>query len=287
MPVNASLTTTAAGKYGLFKAQMDAWVTLREDVHTKYAAYLVLKEVVTATGQLFRTEIQTVKRLNARLTGTTAFVTHGNLTDLYADKWKVVFGSEIPALVPDMQPTGVDATAIAANLLLTYKHMLPTSYAAAGRLAAADTSKYSKWLVAVKADADADKAHKDAKALWDTATQAVVDQKAVKDKATTELAAIDKIYGAVGAAGKTGALKKVEDDKKIDTKKAFDDAVIVTGTYSGKFDTAKKNSSDAAALQLTKDAYTAIKTARKLANDAVKATTAALKADKDARAVLK
>jgi len=62
LPVNASLTTTAAGKYGLFKAQMDAWVLLRVNVHTKYAAYLVLKEVVTATGQLFRTEIQTVKR---------------------------------------------------------------------------------------------------------------------------------------------------------------------------------------------------------------------------------
>jgi len=62
LPLNASLTTTSAGKYGLFKAQMDAWIVKRVDVHTKYAAYLVLKEVVTATGQLFRTEIQTVKR---------------------------------------------------------------------------------------------------------------------------------------------------------------------------------------------------------------------------------
>lgn len=74
LPVNAE-TTLGNGNtptYKLFKAQMDAWVTLRVNVHTKYAAYLVLKEVVTATGQLFRTEIQTVKRLNARLTGTTA-----------------------------------------------------------------------------------------------------------------------------------------------------------------------------------------------------------------------
>jgi len=203
------------------------------------------------------------------------------LTDLYATKWREVYGtvrSEIPALVTDMG-VGVDAD--------TYKHMLPTSYAAAGRLASGDGSKYSEWLVAVKADADADKAHKDAKALWDTATQAVVDQKAVKDKATTELAAIDKIYGAVGAAGKTGALKKVEDDKKIDTKKAFDDAVLATSSYSVKFDTAKKNSEVAAEAKLTTEAYTAIKTARELANDAVKATTAALKADKDARAELK
>jgi len=62
LPVNASLTTTSTGKYGLFKAQMDAWIVKRVEVHKSYAAYLVLKEVVTATGQLFRTEIQTVKR---------------------------------------------------------------------------------------------------------------------------------------------------------------------------------------------------------------------------------
>jgi hypothetical protein len=64
LPVNAetNLTDGSTPKYKLFKAQMDAWVLKRVDVHTKYAAYLVLKEVVTATGQLFRTEIQTVKR---------------------------------------------------------------------------------------------------------------------------------------------------------------------------------------------------------------------------------
>lgn len=166
----------------------------------------------------------------------------------------------------------------------TYKHMLPKSNSLATQR---PTGKYSEWLAAVKADADADKAHKDAKALWDTATQAVVDQKAVKEKAVAEFAAIDKIYGAAGVTGKTGQDKKVEDDKKTETLKVWNAAKGVTTEYSGKFDTAKKNSSDAAALQLTKDAYTAIKTARKLANDAVKATTAALKADKDARAVLK
>jgi len=204
------------------------------------------------------------------------------LTDFYAQKWRAVYGtvrSEIPALVTDMG-VGVDAD--------TYKHMLPTSYAAAGRLASTDTSKYSLWLVAVKADADADKAHKDAQALWNTATTAVAAQKLVQGKAAAELVAINKIYDVeAGAAGKTGALKKVEDGAKVNTKKAFDDAVSATSTFKGNFDTAKKNSDDAAKASLTTAAYTAIKTARDLADTAVKATTAALKADKDARAELK
>lgn len=204
------------------------------------------------------------------------------MTDFYAQKWRAVYGtvrSEIPALVTDMG-VGVDAD--------TYKHMLPTSYAAAGRLASGDGSKYSEWLVAVKADADADKAHKDAQALWNTATTAVAAQKLVQGKAAAELVAINKIYDVeAGAAGKTGALKKVEDDEKKKTAKDVEAAKEVTTEYSGKFDTAKKNSEVAAEAKLTTEAYTAIKTARELANDAVKATTAALKADKDARAELK
>jgi len=64
-------------------------------MYVTYSDYLVLKEVVTATGKLFRKEKDTVLRNAARLTGVKGTDnTNGNLTDLYETQWRIIYGAK-------------------------------------------------------------------------------------------------------------------------------------------------------------------------------------------------
>lgn len=171
---------------------MALWVTSRVDVHTKYSDYLVLKEVVTNTGNKFRAEKVAVSRNEARLTGT-GTNTNGNLTAMYETKWREVYGavqSEIPAIVAEMS-VGWNANATAD---MSYKNTLPKAPTISG------TGKYALWVAAAKAEADADAAYKAQKVIYDTAVQAVADQVEVLAKATAELTAITLVHGPTSSA---------------------------------------------------------------------------------------
>lgn len=133
-------------------------------MYAKYSDYLVLKEVVTATGKLFRKERDTVSRNAARLTGVKGTDnTNGNLTDLYETEWRKIYGakqSEIPVVPADMS----------AN---TYTHMAPKTLV---HPLVADTGKYALWVKATKAEADAKKAWDAAKVIYDAQVQTRIRQ---------------------------------------------------------------------------------------------------------------
>lgn len=241
-------------------------------MYVTYNNYLVLKEVVTATGNLYRKEIDTVARNAARLTGVKGTDnTNGNLTDLYETQWRIIYGakqSEIPVVPADMS----------AN---TYTHMAPKMVVMP---AVADTGKYALWVAATAAEAAAKKAWDDAKVIYDAQKATRIRQEAVKSKADAELSAI-KIVQETNVTG-TGAKKTAEDTAKGITAKAVTDAAAASKTAKDAYDTAKSNSDTAKAASTTKTAYAAIKTARDLSNTAVGVTVKAIADDKTARGVL-
>ena len=241
-------------------------------MYVTYNNYLVLKEVVTATGQLFRKEIDTVARNAARLTGVKGTGnTNGNLTDLYETQWRLIYGakqSEIPVVPADMS----------AN---TYTHMAPKKLEMP---ATATTGKYALWVYATKVEADAKKAWDAAKVIYDAQKATRIRQEAVKSKADAELSAI-KIVQETSNTG-TGALKTAADLVKVTTAKAVTDAAAASKTAKDAYDTAKSNSDTAKAATATTTAYAAIKTARDLSNTAVDVTVKAIAADKTARGLL-
>lgn len=150
-------------------------------MYVTYNNYLVLKEVVTPTGNLYRKEIDTVARNAARLTGVKGTDnTNGNLTDLYETQWRLIYGakqSEIPVVPADMS----------AN---TYTHMAPKMVVMP---AVADTGKYALWVAATAAEAAAKKAWDDAKVIYDAQKATRIRQEAVKSKADAELSAIKTV----------------------------------------------------------------------------------------------
>jgi len=147
-------------------------------MYAKYYDYLILKEVVTATGDLFRKEKDTVLRNAARLTGVEgATNTNGNLTVLYETEWRKVYGpvqSEIPVVPADMSDKA-------------YSHMAPKTLV---HPLVADTGKYAKWVAATKAEADAKATWDAAKVIYDAQVKTKERQDAVKSKADAELTAI-------------------------------------------------------------------------------------------------
>lgn len=246
-------------------------------MYAKYSDYLVLKEVVTATGKLFRKERDTVLRNAARLTGVKGTDnTNGNLTDLYETEWRKIYGakqSEIPVVPADMS----------AN---TYTHMAPKTLV---HPLVADTGKYALWVAATKAEADAKAAWDAAKVIYDAQVLTRERQDAVKAKADAELAAIKTVQGPAGSATAltgTGAVLAAAKAAKVITAKAVTDANGLTVAEKAKYDTAVSNSNTAKTAALTIAAYKAIKTARDLVDTAVAATLKAIADDKAARLIL-
>jgi len=271
-------TTTASSHYITFTGKIAAWITSRKLMYVTYSNYLVLKEVVTATGKLFRKERDTVLRNAARLTGVKGTDnTNGNLTDLYETQWRIVYGakqSEIPGTIP------VDMSA------KTYTHMAPKTLV---HPLVADTGKYALWVAATKAEADAKAAWDAAKVLYDAQVKTRIRQETVKAKAVAELAAIKTVQGPLGSATVltgTGAVLTAAKLAKVGTAKAVTDAGLLTVADKGKYDTALLNSNAAKVDALTIAAYLAIKTARDLVDTAVAATIKAIGDDTAARVIL-
>jgi len=246
-------------------------------MYAKYSDYLVLKEVVMATGLLFRKEIDTVARNAARLTGTKGTDnTDGNLTNLYETQWRIVYGasqSEIPVVPADMS----------AN---TYTHMAPKTLV---HPVAAGTGTYALWVAATKAEAAAKKAWDDAKVLYEAQKDARIRQEAVKVKAVAELAAITTVQGPSGSVTVntgTGSVLAAAKALKVTTAGAVTAANLLTVAEKGKYDLALAASNTAKTASATTTAYAAIKTARDLVNTAVTATQQAIADDKAARVIL-
>jgi len=246
-------------------------------MYVTYSDYLVLKEVVTATGKLFRKEKDTVLRNAARLTGVKGTDnTNGNLTDLYETQWRIIYGakqSEIPSVPADMSAA-------------TYTHMAPKTLV---HPLVADTGKYALWVAATKVEADAKAAWDAAKVLYDAQKAARIRQEAVKAKAVAELAAIKTVQGPLGSATVltgTGGVLKTAKEVKVITAKAVVDATALTVAEKLKYDTALGNSNTAKTAALTIAAYSAIKVARDLVDTAVLATVKAIADDSAARGIL-
>ena len=246
-------------------------------MYAKYSDYLVLKEVVTATGKAFRKERDTVLRNAARLTGVKGTDnTNGNLTDLYETEWRKVYGakqSEIPVVPADMSAT-------------TYTHMAPKTLV---HPLGSDAGTYALWVKATATEAAAKKAWDDAKKLYDAQKAARIRQEAVKSKATAELAAIKTVQGPAASATAltgTGSKKLAATNAKVITAKAVTDANKAQTDEKKLYDTAVSNSNAAKADALTISAYKAIKTARDLVDTAVAATIKAIGDDKSARGIL-